>query len=236
MAGVFWATKKSAKQPERQAPPAEAHQKRMSEPPSPPRLTPQLCFNQKALRGSLRPRRLRTLTDAMTDFLRLSRGMIDDSIVQNLNALMTPSQKPWDPATTSERQIRPVEREPTDPRACQSFKNEVLFQSWQTRSDVLNYCAGVALDPSDPDLALKEVESAKERERVVDERLDPYSGRFFPREARTETLANLIRNERSVEGIIRSRTWGLVSERCGDPGIGWEEALNRWREDKESHK
>ena len=180
------------------------------------------------------PPQLFSVANGLADFLRLSRGMIDDSIIQNLNALMTPSRKPWDPATTSERQIRPVERRPTDPQACSSFKNEVLFQSWQTRADVLNYCAGVALDPSDPDLALKQVESAKERERVVDERLDPYSGRFFPREARTEILANLIRNERSVEGIIRSRTWALVSERCGDPGTGWEEALNKWREDREA--
>ena len=168
-----------------------------------------------------------------TDFLRVSRGMIDDSIVQNLNALMTPSRVRWDPSSTAERQIRPVERKPTDPRACHSFKDEVLFQSWQSRSDVLNYCAGVALNPHDPDLALKQVESAKERERVVDERLDPYSGRFFPREARTEMLANLIRNERSVESIIRSRTWGLVSERCGSDGMEWEEALNKWRSKKE---
>lgn len=93
----------------------------------------------------------------------------------------------------------------------------------------MNYCAGVALGPDDPDLALKQFESAKERERVVDERLDPYSGRFFPREARTEMLANLIRNERSVESIIRSRTWNLVTERCGDSGSSWEEALNKWR-------
>ena len=175
------------------------------------------------------------LTDFL-DFLRVSRSTIDDSIIQNLDALMTPSRKPWNPATTSERQIQSVERRPTDSQSCQSFKNDVLFQSWQTRSDVLNYCAGVALDPSDPDLALKQGESAKERERVVDERLDPYSGRFFPREARTEVLANLVRNERSVEGIIRSRTWSLVSERCGDPGTGWEEALNKWREDKEAHR
>ena len=147
---------------------------------------------------------------------------------------MTPSKQPWDPASTAERQIRPVERAPTDPEACRNFKNDVLFKSWQTRSDVLNYCAGVALNPADPDLALKEVESAKERERIVDERLDPYSGRFFPREARTEVLANLIRNERSVETIIRSRTWRLVSERCGDPGVGWEDALNGWRAYRES--
>lgn len=159
--------------------------------------------------------------------------MIDDSIIQNLNALMTPSRVRWDPASTAERQIQPSEKKPTDPYACQSFKNGVLFPSWQTRSDVLNYCAGVALDPSDPDLALKQIESVKEQERVVDERLDPYSGRFFPREARTEMLANIIRNERSVERIIRSRTWGLVSERCGHAGLNWEEALSKWRSNRE---
>ena len=168
------------------------------------------------------------------DFLRISRSLIDDSIIQNLNALMTPAKNVWDPSSTGERQIRPVERKPTDPQACLDFKENVLFQSWQTRSDVLNYCAGVALNPEDPDLALKEIESAKERERVVDERLDPYSGRFFPREARTETLANIIRNERTVESIIRSRTWGLVGERCGSSGEGWGEALDKWRARRES--
>lgn len=162
--------------------------------------------------------------------------MIDDSIVQNLNALMTPSKEGFDPSSTTERQIRPSGKRPTDPQACQTFKDDVLFQSWQTRSNVLNYCAGVALDPEDPDLLLRNIESAKERERVVDERLDPYSGRFFPREARTESLANLIRNERSVENIIRARTWGLVTERCGDLGQGWEEALNRWRVSRDGHR
>ena len=91
----------------------------------------------------------------------------------------------------------------------------------------------MALDPNDPDLISREAETAKDRERVVDERLDPYSGRFFPREARTESLAGLIRNERGVESIIRARTWGLVMERCGDNGTGFEEALNRWRIDQE---
>lgn len=94
----------------------------------------------------------------------------------------------------------------------------------------------MALNPEDPDLIAREAESAKERERVVDERLDPYSGRFFPREARTESLAYLIRNERGVEGIIRARTWGLVQERCGEVGVGWEEALNKWRATQEGSR
>jgi hypothetical protein len=107
----------------------------------------------------------------------------------------------------------------------------VLFPSWAVRSDVLEYCAGVATapDPDDPEAVLRQVEGDRARERVVDERLDPYSGRFFPKEARTESLAMLIRNERAVEKIIRSRTWSLVGERCGGSGQTAEEAFGDWR-------
>ncbi|KAJ5532607.1 hypothetical protein N7513_001040 [Penicillium frequentans] len=179
-----------------------------------PALTPQFCFNEKLLR----------------DFLRLSRSTIDDSITQNLNALITPAQEGFDPSSTAVRQTDSRGQKVIHPEACQGFKENVLFSSWQTRSDVLNYCAGVATspDPDDPDLILRENESARDRERVVDERLDPYSGRFFPKEPRTESLANLVRNQRMVEEIIRARTWGLVSERCG-AGSSWEDALNSWR-------
>jgi hypothetical protein len=69
----------------------------------------------------------------------------------------------------------------------------------------------------------------KAREKIVDGRLDPYSARYFPREARTEALAGLIRNERMVEDIIRTRTWGLVSERCDNDGEDFRTALDEWR-------
>ncbi|KAI4869973.1 putative caffeine-induced death protein Cid2 [Hypoxylon rubiginosum] len=191
----------------------------MTEPSPQPNLTPQFCFSTVALR----------------DFLRISRGAIDDSITQNLNALVTPAQSGFDPASTSVRIPRSSSR-PIDPRACQTFKDKVLFPSWQARSDVLTYCAYVATspDPDDPEVALRAVETEKSRERVVDERLDPYSGRYFPREARTESLANLLRQERSVESIVRSRTWGLVRERCGDSLQDAEEALNKWRGEREN--
>ncbi|KAL8794484.1 MAG: hypothetical protein Q9195_002957 [Heterodermia aff. obscurata] len=188
-------------------------------PQTTPQLTPQFCFNQGVLQ----------------DFLRLSRATIDDSIIQNLNALITPSRTPFNPSSTSTRSTTPPPlKHPIDPPACASFKSRILFPSWQSRSNVLNYCAAVALNPDDPDLALAKAESAKERERVVDERLDPYSGRFFPREARTEVLGGVVRNERGVERIVRARTWGLVQERCGEAsGEGWEEALDKWREARE---
>ena len=171
-----------------------------------------------------------TFAFSCLDFLRLSRSTIDDSIAQNLNALMTPARQGFDPSSTAVRQIDSNTRKSIDPTTCQGFKDNVLFPSWQTRSDVLTYCAGVATspDPDDPDLILRETEFARDRERVVNERLDPYSARFFPREARTESLANLVRNQRTVEDIIRARTWGMVAERCGDPA-SWEDALNNWR-------
>ncbi|KAJ8058306.1 hypothetical protein OCU04_012498 [Sclerotinia nivalis] len=192
----------------------------MAEPASSPQtLTPQFCFSTVALR----------------DFLRISRASVDDIITQNLNALVTPSTEGFDPSSTSARIPRPPHSKQIPAAACQRFKDSVLFSSWQSRSDVLNYCASVATspDPDDPDLLERQVESARDRERVVDERLDPYSARFFPKEARTERLAAIVRQERGVEGIIRARSWGLVRERCGGNTEDWEEALDQWRKRRE---
>ncbi|TGJ86497.1 hypothetical protein E0Z10_g2275 [Xylaria hypoxylon] len=169
------------------------------------------------------------------DFLRISRGAVDDSIAQNLNALVTPAKSGFDPASTSIRAPRGAVRQ-IDPRSCQTFEDKVLFPSWQARSDVLTYCAYVATspDPDDPEISLRAAETEQNREHVVDERLDPYSGRYFPREPRTEKLALLLRQERSVEKIVRSRTWGLVQERCGNGNFqDAEVALNQWRRGRE---
>ncbi|KIW06782.1 uncharacterized protein PV09_02466 [Verruconis gallopava] len=190
----------------------------------PPALTPQFCFNSTLLR----------------DFLRLSRSTIDDSITQNLNSLFTPGEMPWDPTSVNSRQINipPGSKRLIDPQSCRNFKERVLFPSWQSRSDVLNYCASVATspDPDDPDQLLREVESERRREVVVDERLDPYSARYFPREPRTEYLAENIRRERAVEDIIRSRTWQLVSERCTGTEQSWQQELDEWRKRREERR
>ncbi|KAI0204899.1 caffeine induced death protein Cid2 [Astrocystis sublimbata] len=195
----------------------------MTEPSPTPTLTPQFCFTTVALR----------------DFLRISRGAIDDSITQNLNALVTPAKSGFDPASTSVRAPRAAPARQLDPQSCRAFKEKVLFPSWQARSDVLAYCAYVATssDPDDPEVVLRDAETAKSRERVVDERLDPYSGRYFPREPRTEKLAQLLRQERSVEKIVRSRTWGLVEERCGNGSFqDAEAAFGQWQQGRKTPK
>ncbi|KAL1850493.1 hypothetical protein Daus18300_012907 [Diaporthe australafricana] len=185
------------------------------QPPAKPRLTPQFCLSTATLR----------------EFLRTSRSAIDDSITQNLNALVMPAARGFDPASTSQRVpgLRP--REQIGPRSCQNFKDKVLFPTWQARSDVMSYCALVATspDPGDPEAAVREVEMERNRDRVVDERLDPYSARYFPREPRTAQLALVLQQERGVENIVRSRTWGLVRERCGDSADDWESSFADWR-------
>jgi hypothetical protein len=196
----------------------------MSRPTAPPPdLTPQFCFNTRVLR----------------DFLRLSRATIDDSISTNLNALLTPSStSPFDPASTSIRNPSlptSLTRAPIPKEASQAFIQSVLFPSWNTRSDVISYCTSIATspDPNDPDLIEREASNRKDAERIVNERLDPYSGRFFPRESRAENLAGVLRNENAVEQIIRSRTWSIVQERCEGVDQGsWGEAVNKWRDGK----
>ncbi|TLD31135.1 hypothetical protein PspLS_02182 [Pyricularia sp. CBS 133598] len=183
--------------------------------PDTPTLTPQFCFSTLALR----------------EFLRLSRSAIDDSITQNLNALQEPAKQQFDPAAVSQRIARPTHRT-IEAEKCQSFREKVLFPAWKARGDVISYCAAVATspDPSDPDAALREAELAKDKERIIDERLDPYSARFYPREARTERLAILLRQERGVENIVRSRTWDIVKGRCPDDQFEtWEDSFNRWQ-------
>ncbi|KAL8294985.1 hypothetical protein RB597_008385 [Gaeumannomyces tritici] len=195
--------------------PRETAPKTMPAHPDRPPLAPQLCFSTSALR----------------DFLRLSRGAIDDSISQNLNALVTPAKDGFDPSTTSQRIPRPLGR-PIDGAACRQFKQDVLFPSWKTRSDLISYCTMVATspDPNDPSVAIREAEESKNKERVIDERLDPYSARFFPTEPRTERLAILLRQERGVERIVRRRTWEVINERCGsNDGESWEEAFDKWQ-------
>ena len=95
---------------------------------------------------------------------------------------------------------------------------------------MLNYCAVVAAspDPEDPEATLRDIESVKDQSRVIDERLDPYSARFSPREPRTERLAAVVRMERQVEEIVRRRSWDVVRQRCGQRTETWQDAMEAW--------
>lgn len=85
-------------------------------------------------------------------------------------------------------------------------------------------------DPDDPDAVARQLENERDKARVIDDRLDPYSSRFFPSESRTEELARVVRMEQGVERIVRARTWEVMGRRCAGGAIGdtWEAALREW--------
>ncbi|EWC48420.1 hypothetical protein DRE_02189 [Drechslerella stenobrocha 248] len=185
--------------------------------PAPPPLTPGFCFS----------------TSTLKDFLRASRATTDDSISQQLNTLARPPT--FNPTTTSSRQ--PSHR--LIPRSTMTeFLHSTLYPSWSARTQVLRYCASVAAAPDPDDPAAADIARANEahKEKVVDERLDPYSGRWFPRESRTEVLAGVVRNESGVEDIVRERTWDEVRSRTADGmgGLTWEQAYEQWRQQRQS--
>ena len=75
------------------------------------------------------------------------------------------------------------------------------------------------------------------KEQVPDERTDPYSNRdySYTRTSEAQVLARVLADEEGVERVVRSRTWGLLGERC--PGVaglggvrGWEKDYQDWRE------
>jgi Caffeine-induced death protein 2 len=176
------------------------------------------------------------------DFLRLSRATIDDSIIQNLNALVRPGSRPFDPSITSSRQVKPAfssaSRQHIDSSGCDEFIDKVLFPSWAVRDDVIKYCLSVALAPrtneKDPEALERAAADQAAANRVVDERLDPYSGRYFPKKLRQEALLDVLQNEVAVESIVRDRTRSVIEERCdngrGKSDFGKYAAWKRQRE------
>ncbi|EPS36699.1 hypothetical protein H072_9705 [Dactylellina haptotyla CBS 200.50] len=182
-----------------------------------PTLTPQFCF----------------ATSTLKEFLRLSRSTTDDTIAQQLNTLSHPPT--FDPSTTSTRQ--PSHRLiPTS--TLHTFLTASLYPSWSRRTEVLTYCAIVATspDPNDPDAEAISKANEADKQRIVNERLDPYSGRYFPRETRAEVLAGVVRNERGVEEIVRERTWEVIKGRSldGMSGMTWKQAYEEWKKSSSS--
>lgn len=67
---------------------------------------------------------------------------------------------------------------------------------------------------------------------MINERLDPYSGRVEVRESRAERLARVVKEEQVVEGIVRRRTWDVIKGRCEALDGEWEETGARYESKK----
>lgn len=166
--------------------------------------------------------------------MRLSRSAVDDSINQNLNALLTPSRRAFDPSSTAQRSSRPRDNKAIAASECDGFCKAKLFPAWEARSIALQYCKKVAAaeDSADPDRELIALEKQRDSEREINERVDPYSARFNPRESRTEKLARTVHIEEEIEDIVRRRTWEVVQNKCAVPLTPWQAAVEQWKKNR----
>lgn len=83
-------------------------------------------------------------------------------------------------------------------------------------------------DEHSPTTGLVDGEGSAAGQRVVDERLDPYSARDYTDETAGERIARVVREEKTVEAIVRARSWGVVRDRCGGSVDDWEDGMRRW--------
>ena len=101
--------------------------------------------------------------------------------------------------------------------ACRTFVKDVVLSGWRTRDKVLDYCDRIGA--ADQQKAEKIQSANKEEEKkkavVVSQRLDPYSGRSpMVTETPADLIRRLVKQERSVESVVRQRTKRIVMERC----------------------
>lgn len=113
---------------------------------------------------------------------------------------------------------------------------------------MLSYCSKVAEAPDASALSSTSSEPTHRdfwgNSQPTDERLDPYSARDYSynRESSIQQLRAVLANEQGVERIVRSRTWGVLGERCtgeserrigagiaGEGEGGWRGDYERWR-------
>ena len=71
----------------------------------------------------------------------------------------------------------------------------------------------------------KERDEQRRQAEAINPRLDPYGARAPVGETRREKLARTVREEETVEGIVRRRTWEVMRGRCEGMSGAWEEAM-----------
>lgn len=161
----------------------------------------------------------------MTDFFRLSRNL-DDNITQHLNSLLYQSKSDFDPSSLSKFRSQTSGSRTLSTNSCQNFKEQILFPSWRTRDQVLEYCKTVAskIETDESQLVVETEKGGSE----IDNRSDPYSGTSSI-QTKSEILNAILRQESQVELIVRSRTWSIMNEKCGRDSRSWEQTLHEWK-------
>jgi hypothetical protein len=152
------------------------------------------------------------------DFLRISRRYSDDAIETNLNSIVLPRKLSSTHTPTA-----------LEPHHCANFILTQLFPTWSDRDDLLAYCSTVAEKPAEESHVPLTPPTTE-----VSERVDPYARRKKEVWQKHDELKRVIRQEKGVEAVIRTRTWEVVKQRCQLEGLvgEWNEEMAQWKEKK----
>ncbi|KAK9468775.1 caffeine-induced death protein 2-domain-containing protein [Lipomyces arxii] len=185
-----------------------------------PNLTPELCYTPQSLRR----------------FLLLSRSLTDDTISEDINSIPTVSDTYKFLGSGSNWSKPDRTKVGSRRRLCTDFVDKNVFPSWRAREEVLEFCTEVAIKNKH-----EAVSVSKPR---VDPRLDPYEARNIPEYSKEDQILDWISKERSIEDIVRNRSWNVICENCLDVGVqldqtkfsvvvgengnGWRHVFGNW--------
>ncbi|KAG4306331.1 hypothetical protein PORY_000319 [Pneumocystis oryctolagi] len=175
------------------------------------------------------------LIDIITDFLRLSRAQLDDSIVFHLNSLSVP--KSFTPESIKMRSVHSNASLQPNTEACVTFIQK-LFSVWNTRSSLLMYCEAIADETNVPTSSY--LQNSSSINQTQSQKTD------------NNIIKRLIDQEKQIESVVRDHSWKQILKRCGFIQLNktHEEAMQEWTkmqqkaqtypfldsEDQEKHK
>ncbi len=166
--------------------------------PEPPKYERQICLDDAR---------------SLTNFLKLSRLNVDDSIRIQLNAFINHHESKSKKSILS---FKMPDHQSESP--CLPLIRELIFPQWYKRLDAIKYCSNEVQKMSQEvkDDPLNNLSEEKQNELL---RVDPYAMRDIER-ARVEkndtveALKTKWSNAEQVEGIIRDRTEGVIYDIC----------------------
>ncbi|VEU19886.1 DEKNAAC100224 [Brettanomyces naardenensis] len=169
--------------------------------PKPPRLERQICLED---------------SKSLSNFLKLSRVNVDDSIRTRINSVLNHHESRNKESILSFRRPDHATESP-----CLPLIKQLIFPQWYRRIYAINFCteevSKMALEvENDPQNNM----SDEEKNRLL--RVDPYAMRDIERKRidksdEVNVLTTKWENEKEVEGIIRNRSEEVLYDLCNLP-------------------
>ncbi|QPG76462.1 hypothetical protein FOA43_003851 [Brettanomyces nanus] len=166
--------------------------------PNPPKYERQICLDD---------------AKSLTNFLKLSRLNVDDSIRTRINSVINHHESKDKKSILSFQRPNYATDSP-----CLPLIKQFIFPQWCRRVDAIKFCQSEVTEmakevENDPDLNM----SDEERNELL--RIDPYAMRDIARKKieKSEEINALITkwaNEREIEGIVRERSEEVIYDLC----------------------